>query len=254
MDLHPRITNDWTVRQRRNPQNGARFVEDVGDRTRVIVSQTTRNDYTPGAIYTSAGPQEPNYVEDALLQQHPPSALHHTRYSRHHGHSHGGHQGHRRIKVISDFDSDESSSTRSPVEIEVKSKEKLRPRSKRRPDQFSDDFSDDFDINPTVGAIPSLTFHFEFSKEELRINQPNHSVSNPIPQNRRQENKDNRLKLFQEKAHSVLNSRYTGGIHGREDATAELVTQNTTETIEGSSPEIFRWMYVWYSQIVGLSY
>ena len=118
-----------------------------------------------------------------------------------------------------------------------------RPYRSRGRDVPSDLSTDDSDFDPLIqsrGVLPSLTFHFNFNKEELETLEPNPSGSKSVKKNPQQEDRDRRIQPFHENLNVVLSSRYVGGVYGLQDSTAELLTDYATSMVD--RPELLKWM------------
>ena len=105
--------------------------------------------------------------------------------------------------------------------------------------------SDDSNFDPFIpsrGVVPSLTFHFNFDKENPEPLQPIKSGAKTVEKNPPREAKERRVQQFHENVNDVLSSRYIGGIHGQEDSTAELFTNHATSTTD--RPDLLTWMWV----------
>ena len=190
---------EMIIRNNESTNKRARFVEDVGNQTRVIESETIPTSRYRGRARTSRSRR-------------------HSRPSPYHTHQ----------RHYQDNDCDDYSDCSGGGH---------HPRSQ-------ESWSDDPDFDPVIsgrGVVPSLTFHFKFSHENAEKEQSTISAPELVKQSSRQEAKDHRRQMFNESVSNVLSSRYVGGIYGREDSTAELVTKQSAELTR--KPELLKWMY-----------
>jgi len=99
-------------------------------------------------------------------------------------------------------------------------------------------------------VLPSLTFDFNFQRVESPIEQQVLPSSKTFQQishkgtNGLAFAKDHRYNLYHENIYSVLRSRCTGGVHGREDSSVELMTEHAQSMSEKGFVGLLRWMYV----------
>ncbi len=199
----------------------ARFVEDVGDQTRNI------------------GSKETPYHTRAKSRKRRSTHTPHRHHSRDIHDSHEGGRPRRRRRDswgTGDYDSDE------------KSDESLPPRFSRSRIAATDRFSEDTDFDPKIFdheyLLPSLNFHFDTAQvnpeEETQIS----TMTRSIKQSTRLDAKEYRYKSYHENIDNIVRSQYVGGIHGREDSTAELITNNAQESSNRRQPALLKWMYV----------
>ncbi len=188
----------------------ARFVDGVGDRTRNISYATA-----PGAS---------RHRSSASRRRH--STYHH------------------------DYDGDVYDD--NPYESR-RSNRPNRSYSRHRVESSHGGTFDDEDWDPFMSnqerVLPSLTFDIKFHRVEPSTEPKPSNSSKAIEQTSRRNTyesaavQDYRHKLYHENVYGVIDSRYAGGVRGREDSSVELVTGHAQDISGKGFVGLLRWMY-----------
>lgn len=244
-------------RSRQDPN--VRFMEDVGDRTRFIASQdiiynTHAKSSGSRRGYSNHSPRrhrshdrDDNYGWGRLSRRRrnshdldndyvygPSRRQRRSPHVRDNQAAHSHYHRYRRPSPDQDSNYDDYS-------------DEFRQPHHSKPRNATDRFSDETDFDPVISgherSLPSLTFHFNFAQVSPEEEHQGSTAPQSIRQSLRPDAKGYRYKMYHENIYNIVRSRYNGSIHGREDSTLELTTNNAQETSSRRQPELLKWMY-----------
>lgn len=109
-------------------------------------------------------------------------------------------------------------------------------------DTLSEDTGSESTISSNQTLLPSLKLPFKFRKPDTKGKAK--IADAPIAARIRSspEKKDYRSKLYDENVLSVVHSRYTDGIHGREGCIANLFVEGAQDTQSERPSQLLQWM------------